>query len=222
VTDFLDVKRREISDRLKELKPAVDEYSRLEAAAVALAKVGAATPVAATTAAAVAVATPPRRRGPGRPRGSGKGASASTATPTVGRKTVGRPPGKKVGRPPGSGKKVDLPAGKVDPPATKKVGRPPGSGKKVGRPPGSGKKVGRPVGRPKGKVGRPKGRAGRRKGSGTRAAQALSFVQGQPGITIPELASKMGIKQNYLYRVLPGLEQEGKLEKKGRGWHPKS
>jgi DNA-binding IclR family transcriptional regulator len=47
-------------------------------------------------------------------------------------------------------------------------------------------------------------------------------VQGQPGITVPELAEKMGIKQNYLYRVLPGLEQEGKLEKKGRGWHPKS
>ena len=67
-----------------------------------------------------------------------------------------------------------------------------------------------------------KRRAGRRKGSGTRAAQALSFVQGQPGITIPELAAKMGIKQNYLYRVLPGLEQEGKVAKKGRGWHPKS
>ncbi len=65
-----------------------------------------------------------------------------------------------------------------------------------------------------------KRRAGRRKGSGTRAAQALSFVQGQPGITIPELAAKMGIKQNYLYRVLPGLEQEGKIKKKGRGWHP--
>jgi DNA-binding IscR family transcriptional regulator len=47
-------------------------------------------------------------------------------------------------------------------------------------------------------------------------------VQGQPGITIPELAAKMNIKQNYLYRVLPGLEQDGKLEKKGRGWHPKA
>ncbi len=66
-----------------------------------------------------------------------------------------------------------------------------------------------------------KRRAGRRKGSGTRAAEARSFVQGQPGITIPELAAKMGIKQNYLYRVLPGLEQEGKVEKKGRGWYPK-
>jgi hypothetical protein len=61
---------------------------------------------------------------------------------------------------------------------------------------------------------------GRRKGSGVRAREALSFVQGQPGITIPELAAKMGIKQNYLYRVLPGLEEEGKLEKRGRGWHP--
>jgi DNA-binding IclR family transcriptional regulator len=62
---------------------------------------------------------------------------------------------------------------------------------------------------------------GRRKGSGKRAAEALSFVQAQPGITIGELAVKMGIKQNYLYRVLPGLEQDGKLEKQGRGWHPK-
>ena len=31
----------------------------------------------------------------------------------------------------------------------------------------------------------------------------------------------MGIKENYLYRVLPGLEQEGKIRKDGRGWHPK-
>ena len=31
----------------------------------------------------------------------------------------------------------------------------------------------------------------------------------------------MGIKQNYLYRVLPGLRQEGKVVKRGRGWHPK-
>jgi hypothetical protein len=94
----------------------------------------------------------------------------------------------------------------------------------VGRP--KTKKVGRPPGRPKAAAATAapaagRRRAGRRKGSGTRAAQALSFVQGQPGITIPELAAKMGIKQNYLYRVLPGLEQEGKLSKQGRGWHPK-
>jgi hypothetical protein len=148
VNDFLDEKRREITDRLKELKPLVDEFKRLEAAASALAGVGG-------SSAASAAATAPRRRGPGRPRGS-RSTTASAAT-----------------------------------------------------------KVARKPGRPA------KRRAGRRKGSGTRAAEALSFVQGQPGITIPELAAKMGIKQNYLYRVLPGLEQESKVTKKGRGWHPK-
>jgi hypothetical protein len=189
VTDFLDVKRREITDRLKELAPLVDEYRRLEAAASALDGVGASSTSTAASAAA------PRRRGPGRPRGSAgrAGKAAATSEPTA---ATAAPA--KAGR--------------------KKPGRPKGSGKKVGRPAGSGKKVGRPAG----KAGRPKGKVGRRKGSGTRAAEALTFVQGQPGITIPELAAKMGIKQNYLYRVLPGLEQDGKLEKKGRGWHPKS
>jgi hypothetical protein len=152
VTDFLDDKRREITDRLKELRPMVDEYNRLEAAAAALASVGGAAPTAG------AKATPGRRRGPGRPRGSVSRTSRTAA------------------------------------PATKK--------RKPGRPPGR--------------------RAGRRKGSGTRAAEALSLVQEQPGITIPELAAKMGIKQNYLYRVLPGLQQDGKVTKQGRGWIPKS
>ena len=31
----------------------------------------------------------------------------------------------------------------------------------------------------------------------------------------------MGIKQNYLYRVMPGLADEGKVTKSGRGWHAK-
>jgi len=157
VTDFLDEKRQEIAQRLKELKPAVDEYNRLEAAASALQGVGGSSPTATAT---TATATAPRRRGPGRPRGSVNRKAASTTAPAK---------------------------------ATRK-------------------KAGRPA----------KRRAGRRKGSGTRAAEALSFVQGQPGITIPELAAKMGIKQNYLYRVLPGLEQEKKVAKQGRGWHPKS
>ena len=154
MTDFLDEKRREITDRLTELKPLVEEYSRLEAAASALAGVG------GSTSSGTATATTTRRRGPGRPRGSVNRASAAPASPDA-------KPARKAGRP-------------------------------------------------------AKRRAGRRKGSGTRALEALSFVQGQPGITIPELAAKMGIKQNYLYRVLPGLEQEAKVEKKGRGWHPKS
>ena len=153
MTDFLDDKRREITDRLRELKPSIDEYNRLEAAAAALAKVRGSSSSAAAA---------PRRRGPGRPPGSRTRAKAATAAK----------PARKATRKPGR-------------PATRR-------------------------------------RAGRRKGSGTRAAQALSFVKGQPGITIPELAAKMGIKQNYLYRVLPGLQQEGKVSKRGRGWHPSS
>ncbi len=181
MTDFLDEKRREITSRLNELGPLVEEYNRLVAAASALDGIGGAS--------AAPAAAAPRRRGPGRPRGS----VSKTATVAAGTKKRGRPPGrpKKVGRP-----------------KTKKVGRPPGRPKAAAAAttaPATGRR-----------------RAGRRKGSGTRAAQALSFVQGQPGITIPELAAKMGIKQNYLYRVLPGLEQEGKLKKQGRGWHPKS
>ena len=150
MTDFLDEKRKEITDRLKELKPLVDEYHRLEAAASALAGVG-----GSAVRAAAELAT--GKRGPGRPRGS-----------------AAKKPAAKAARKP----------------AKAKTGT--------------------------------KRRAGRRKGSGTRAAEALAFVQGQPGITIPELAAKMGIKQNYLYRVLPGLEADKKVEKKGRGWHPKS
>lgn len=61
---------------------------------------------------------------------------------------------------------------------------------------------------------------GKPKRGGVRAAQAVALVQAEPGITIPQLASKMGIKQNYLYRVLPSLEREGKISREGRGWHP--
>ena len=164
MTDFLDDKRREIADRLKELKPFVDEHKRLEAALAALAGVG------GSASAAVERAVT-RRRGPGRPRGSVNRTKAAAATATATPKATAKPKRKKAAR------------------------------------------AGRPAGRR---------RVGRRKGSGTRAAEALAFVQGQPGITIPELAAKMGIKQNYLYRVLPGLQQEGKVTKQGRGWLPKS
>jgi hypothetical protein len=149
MADFLDETRKQITDRLRELKPAVDEYNRLEAAASALTSVRGSATASATA----------KRRGPGRPRGSGTRAKAgATATVIKGkRKKPGRPPGQR--------------------------------------------------------------RAGRRKGSGTRAAQALSFVQGQPGITIPALAAKMSISPNYLYRVMPSLERGGRVKKKGRGWH---
>jgi hypothetical protein len=125
VADFLDEKRKEIQARLKELRPLVDEYHRLEAAEQALSGVG-----GRTTASASGTTT--RRR-----RSSGSS----------------------------------------------------------------------------------NGRRGRPRGSGTRAAQALQLVGERPGITIPELADAMGIKQNYLYRVMPGLAGEGKVTKSGRGWH---
>jgi hypothetical protein len=64
--------------------------------------------------------------------------------------------------------------------------------------------------------GRPRG--GR--GENTRAAQTVELVRAQPGITIPELAGHMGIKPNYLYRVLPQLADEGKVRREGKGWHP--
>jgi hypothetical protein len=125
VADFLEEKRKEIQARLKELKPLVEEYHRLEAAERALAGVD--------TKPARTAAAPAARRS----RGGG------------------------------------------------------GSG----------------------------GRRGRPKGSGTRALQALELVRARPGITIPELAEAMGIKQNYLYRVMPTLAGEGQVVKSGRGWH---
>ncbi|MCW2994610.1 MAG: Rrf2 family transcriptional regulator [Conexibacter sp.] len=127
MADFLDEKRREMQERLKELRPLVDEFHRLEAAVSALDGVG-----------DKATATAPSRRRSG---GSTGGAAAGN------------------------------------------------------------------------------GRRGRPRGSGTRGKQALELVTTNPGITIPEIAEKMGIQQNYLYRVLPGLQKEGLIRKEGRGWH---
>jgi predicted Rossmann fold nucleotide-binding protein DprA/Smf involved in DNA uptake len=58
---------------------------------------------------------------------------------------------------------------------------------------------------------------GRRAGA-TRANQALELVRSTPGITIPQIAKAMGIEPNYLYRVLPKLQQEGKIKRDGQGW----
>jgi len=130
LADFLEEKRKEIQARLKELKPLVDEYQRLEAAERALAGV------------------------------ESKPARAASAAPPAARRNRG------------------------------------GGGAS--------------------------GRRGRPKGSGTRAIQALELVRARPGITIPELAEAMGIKQNYLYRVMPDLAKNGDVVKSGRGWHAKA
>jgi hypothetical protein len=62
MADFLAEKRREIDARMRELRPAVEEYERLQQAAAALAGVGNGGGRASRA---------PRRRGRGRPRGSG-------------------------------------------------------------------------------------------------------------------------------------------------------
>jgi hypothetical protein len=130
MADFLEEKRREIQARMKELKPAVEEYELLQAAEAALGGLSNGSPTSKPS------ASPARRTRRARSGG--------------------------------------------------------GSGS---------------------------GRRGRPRGGGTRAAQALELVRDRPGITIPELAEAMGIQQNYLYRVMPGLAEEGKVTKSGRGWH---
>lgn len=59
---------------------------------------------------------------------------------------------------------------------------------------------------------------GRPKGSGTRRAEALAIVTANPGITVAEVAEQLGINQNYLYRVMPALAEEGLIVRSGRGW----
>lgn len=75
-------------------------------------------------------------------------------------------------------------------------------------------------GRPRGSKSTTRRRPGRRRGSGTRAAQAEKLVRDNPGITISDLAKRMSIKPNYLYRVLPELQKDGKVRKRGKEWHP--
>ncbi len=132
MADFLDEKRNEIGARLKELKPLVEEYKRLEAAAAALDGV------------------PQHSNGNAPSRRRSRAASTGSRRSSKG-----------------------------------------------------------------------SGRRGRPRGSGARGAEALALVREKPGITIPEIAEQMGIKQNYLYRVLPGLAEDGLVRKEGRGWHPK-
>lgn len=64
--------------------------------------------------------------------------------------------------------------------------------------------------------GRPRGR----RGGNTRASQALELVRTNPGITIPQLATAMKIQPNYLYRVMPTLEEDGTVKRDGPGWFP--
>jgi hypothetical protein len=74
-------------------------------------------------------------------------------------------------------------------------------------------------GRPRGSGGGTRRRRGRR--GGTRADQAVKYITQSPGINASDLSRKMKLKApNYLYRVLPELEKDGRIKKKGKGYHP--
>ena len=97
--------------------------------------------------------------------------------------------------------------------------------RRPGRPPGTGK---RGPGRPRKTASAPTETAAaapaaprrRRRRGGTRADQAVSLVEQNPGISASEIAKQMKIKPNYLYRVLGEMEKEGRVTKKGREYHP--
>jgi hypothetical protein len=81
---------------------------------------------------------------------------------------------------------------------------------------GLGRSARRRVGRPRGT-----GTATRRRRGSTRADQAVRIIKQNPGITVSELGRKMKLNHpNYLYRVLPDLQKEGRIKRRGKGYHP--
>lgn len=78
-------------------------------------------------------------------------------------------------------------------------------------------------GRPKGSTSkRASGRktTGRKRGRrrSTRADQAVKIVKDNPGITASEVAKRLKIAPNYVYRVMGDLQKQGKVKKKGKGY----
>lgn len=70
--------------------------------------------------------------------------------------------------------------------------------------------------------GRPRGSSAsrpKRRGGG-RADQAVKIVNTNPGISASEIAKRLKIKPNYVYRVMGDLQKEKRVSKKGRGYHP--
>jgi len=63
--------------------------------------------------------------------------------------------------------------------------------------------------------------AGRPRGSGERSRQALELIRREPGLGATDIARQIGVHPNYAYRILPGLEEQGLIEKRDRAWYPK-
>jgi hypothetical protein len=68
--------------------------------------------------------------------------------------------------------------------------------------------------------GRPRGSKTkrRRRRGGTRREQALKLISDNPEITVGQIAEKMKIAPNYVYRVMNDLKKERLVRKKGKGW----
>jgi DNA-binding IscR family transcriptional regulator len=58
-----------------------------------------------------------------------------------------------------------------------------------------------------------------RKG-GKRSDHALAFIVKNPGSTATQVAEKLRVKPNYMYRVLGDLAKDGKVKKEGTAYWP--
>ncbi len=65
-------------------------------------------------------------------------------------------------------------------------------------------------------------RKGKRAARGQRAEQFLAAVNDKPGITVTEIAKKLGVERTSLYPVAKKLQSEKRISKKGSGFAAKS
>ncbi|HEX2105991.1 MAG TPA: MarR family transcriptional regulator [Solirubrobacteraceae bacterium] len=63
-------------------------------------------------------------------------------------------------------------------------------------------------------------RPSRRTRNGGRRDQLLAVVKEQPGITVREVGTKLGVDPTSLYRIVHQLEKDGALRKNGRELMP--
>jgi hypothetical protein len=97
-------------------------------------------------------------------------------------------------------------------------GRPPGSGRATTRRSTQARGRGRAAAGTRRRAASSNGRRRGGRAGGTRADQALRLIKANPGITVPQIADRMGIRQNYLYRVTAGLQKQGSVKRRGSGF----
>ncbi len=64
------------------------------------------------------------------------------------------------------------------------------------------------------------GKKRRTRDGGTRAQHALNYLLESPGMSAPAIAIKLGIKPNYVYRVMTELKLDRLVEKRGTLFYP--